>query len=748
MDGFVINNNSIAVLCSEEAQIDLKIEIYNITYDWGVASMGSPNFREYADPHYIGTLDKQFTSANFSIDSTSDMRYTGSFSIILDYDSDFIVHANDHLFWQNVWLKVIKTYDYPNGNKETENIQDKHIIGWFVPNSGSFNYNASSRELSLSCTDMLSFLTDSRGGHLTHWEESMSGLKYSFYDLFKTMTDSFLISENKIDEFITDNFYKAARCASGLVLEGEKNILTEEKQHDNFLTKCNTTIEDKVKNSDNVKENDINIEILKTNALWKDKYKIYRNEHRNEENEENGIKTEKETEPWRVKFYYLDENGEWSDKFYDDANSMLVSLISGYAHIIPIASVLVNLQNGYQLLPYDIEFNGDTTLYDVLKKVTNLYPRQAIYFDSDRRLNIIQYALSWGNTIAARRYDFLGLVLEEHWDINLEGIKNFTVVWGRNQTCIGYYGMTSLKGVCPRCGRYHEFYVNPGGMDGSGYRCIECGAKLQRLNMNDEVYSTQRIGTHKQVIYNDNLLTDEECFNEAKALTISNCHARKTLSVTLTDRCLPLYNLSNGKVWGSDTGVGRLIEYTSALTGETDLYTLVKWSNDFNSGTVTLELEPFYPCVNNINVLPIPKFEFNISDTGLLTMKITGYGDIFKVYCSKSSLLPMTQENIWYWATLDLNFIGETESSTFTYQFTESGTYSISCQAWSSTIFPSPLADYKVFTVEINEDIRVDINTGETTTEINGSSVGVGINYLVTNDGDYIVDSDGNKFIY
>lgn len=734
MEGFVINNNSTAVPRSEEPQIDLKIEVYNIMYDWGVASMGSPDFKEFAEPHYIGTLDNQFTSANFSIDSTSDMRYSGSFSVILDYDSDFIVHASDHLFWQNVWLKVIKTYDYPNGNKETKNTQDKHIIGWFVPNSGSYNYNASSRELSLSCTDLLSFLTDSRGGHLTNWEESLSGLKYMFYEMVKTGINT--------ETFIKDNVYKAARCASGLVLEGEKNISIEEKQYDNFLTKYNVN---------NVESS----EFEKTNAAWKEDYKNYKSEHKS--NSDDG-KTEKETEPWRIKFYYLDKNGEWSNNFYDDSNSMVVSLVSGYAQIIPIASVLVNLQNGHKLLPYDLEFNGDTTLYDVLKKITDLYPRQSVYFDANRRLNVVQYALSWGgnwrNSIAARRADFLGLTLEEQWSINLESIKNYTVVWGRNQTCMGYYGMTSLKGICPKCGQFHEFYISPTGEDGYLNTCVLCGTPLQRLNMNDEVFSTQRIGTHKQVVYNDNLLTDEECFNEAKALTIANCHAKKTLSVTLFDRYLPLYDSSyegsnkSIAIWGSDTGVGRLIEYTSELTGETDLYTLLKWSNDFNSGTVTLELEPFYPCINTIDVLPIPTFNFNIDSSGLLTMTIWGQGELFKVYCSKSSLLPDSEGDMWNWSTLDLNFIGETYSETFTYQFTESGTYSISCQAWSSTIFPSPLADYKVFTVEINEDIRVDINTGETTTEINGSSVGVGINYLVTNEDEYITDSNGNKFIY
>lgn len=739
MSGYVINNSNSA-LHSEEPEINLKVEVYSISYDWGIASMGSPNFQEFAEPYYKGTLDGQITSANFSVDSTSDIRYSCSFSIILDYGSEFIVHANDNLFWENVWLKAIKIYEYPNGNKETDKIKDEHIIGWFVPNSGSYSYNAETRELSLSCTDMMSFLTDTRGGHLTdHWE-SLSGLQYIFYDTYKNGT-SFDPQGDSTDKFLKENAQNAARYAGGIFLEGDKNLSLKDKQYDNFLT-------------------DSNSEKL---ILWNEKKEKYQSDNKedNKDDDKGNDKDKTKNKPWQTnflldendstwkEFYYDKDEGRWKDKFFTDANSMVVSLVSRYAHIIPIHSVSVNLQNGFELLPYDMEFNGDTTLYDVLKKVADLYPRQSIYFDADRRLNVVQYALSWdGSTIAAKKHDFSGLTLEEHWSVNLENIKNFTVVWGRNQTCIGYYGVTSTKGICPNCGRFHEFYHSPTGADGSSYSCMSCGTPLQRLNMSDETFSTQRIGTHKQVIYNDNLITDKECFDAAKALTIASCRAKKTLSVTFFDRYLPLYDPSNGEMWGSDTGVGRLVEYTSALTGETDLYTLIKWSNDFNSGTVTIELEPFYPCVETTNVLQIPEFTFEINNAGLMTLHISGEGELFKIYCSKSPALSATDKNIWYWTTLDLDFIGETETSVFTYQFTESGTYSISCQAWSSIIFPSALADYKVVNVTINEDVRIDISTGETSTIQNGNNIAIGINYLTTSDDEYITDSDGNKFVY
>lgn len=55
MAGFTVNNIK-NITHSEESQIDLKIEVYTIGYDWGIASMGSPNFREFSEPYYKGSL--------------------------------------------------------------------------------------------------------------------------------------------------------------------------------------------------------------------------------------------------------------------------------------------------------------------------------------------------------------------------------------------------------------------------------------------------------------------------------------------------------------------------------------------------------------------------------------------------------------------------------------------------------------------------------------------------------------------
>ena len=150
--------------------IDLEIEIYYIMYDWGNQGMSydKSNIIGFYEPYYLGNLEGKVTSANFSLDSTSDMRTTGSFSIILDSNNKFVTNSfftesGDSWLWQRVWFKVIKKYNYPNdidmypmfnwgdhiglwnNNGLYRSDPSQSIIGWFVPNSSSFTYNVETR---------------------------------------------------------------------------------------------------------------------------------------------------------------------------------------------------------------------------------------------------------------------------------------------------------------------------------------------------------------------------------------------------------------------------------------------------------------------------------------------------------------------------------------------------------------------------------------------------------------------------
>lgn len=701
--------------------IDLEIEVYLITYDWGNMGIKNGNIEEYTYPYYIGNLEGQITSANFSLDSTSDMRTSGSFSIILDENSKFIVNANDSIYWQHVWFRVIKKYNYPNdidmypmfnwgdhiglwnNNGVYSSDPSQSILGWFVPNSGSSTYNVETREFSISCTDMLSFYTDSRGGHLSNWNESISSPTYAFYD---TVKDTEFYYEN----FPADKL-NVATYSNGLLIEGQKNSQLVDLQYNNYLTKLladNTDIKDKEKVAE----------------IWKKAYEKYRKTYEKV--------LEKETN-------YRSSGGKPD---FTDTASLIKNIVADYGQLIPINKVWVDLQNNYEMIPYDMEFNGDTSLYDILKKIVDMYPRQTIYFDVNRVLHLEQMALAWGEIANKetkfRAREFYDIVIEESWNINLENIKNFTVVWGRDNTTYGFYYMTSLQAVCSNCGKLHEFgqlSVSP-----QSRRCVACGGKLNRLHITNEVYSVHQIGTHKQVIYDDNVTKEEEAFNEAKWKTIASCRAAKTLTVTMEDKYLSMYQYE-------DKGVGRRIEYKSHLTNETDVYTLLKWTNNFTEGTVTMELEPYYACIDEYikftgdrqkkytcQVLPEPTFDCTVDENGLMTMTIhngwlTAYS-LFKIYFRPTDKSVGEYD---YWnAAMGMDFLGETcevykeETETehqvkvFRHQFDKSGRYMITCQAWNPNIQSSGCALIKVIEVDLgtryvsgNNDIYVDENNKE-----------------------------------
>ena len=710
--------------------IDIEIEVYEIQYDWGLFQGA-----EMIKPNYLGTMSGQVTSANFTIDSTSDMRTTGSLSIILDEDSPFIVHSNDYIFWQHVWLKITKKYEYANdidmyptfnwgdrvglwnNNGLFQSDPSRMIIGWFVPNDGSYDYNAESREFSLSCTDLLSFLTDTRGGHLTPWEESYSWVDYQFEAMAYDFTQDPIVPVFD-EDFYNDKIW-CANYSSGLVLEGAKDLYLEDKAYPNYLANQLAVIEEAERKMQALIEaggsatpvNDYDI----TPSLWYENFRKYRMLHPMVEEDD-------------AVFAITPRDTKLADTY-----STLYKVVTDYCHIIPIDSIYIRLQNDDQTLPYDMEFNGDTTVYDVIKKVTDLYPRQNVFFDSNRRLNMVQQALAWqepvNNAVDFRAREYMDLVLEEHWNIDLSNIYNFVVVFGRDNTCSGYYYITAYKAVCPNCGHVYEYPSMPSNEERRF--CTRCNVKgegkhqLERLYVTDESFCVQSIGTHKKVVYDDNLLTDEECFNAAKFIALESCRAKKTLSVTLVDRYLSQYH------W-ADKGVGRRIEYKSKLTGETNVYNLLKWSNDFNSGTVTMELEPYYTCKDeyilfigdnpakySCIVLPMPEWTYTLDENGLLTMYIhngwlTKYS-MFKVYCEETTLNVGANEDFWFWH-ISMNFLDETcevyqeETETehqvkvFRHQFTKNGKYLITAQAWSPNIHPSSCPNMEVIEVNCFKD--------------------------------------------
>ena len=89
-----------------------------------------------------------------------------------------------------------------NNNGLYRSDPSQSIIGWFEPNSSSATFNADTKEFSISCTDLMAFYTDTRGGHLSNWWESLTSPKYSFYDSIDSNNILHLLSFNLVFNII------------------------------------------------------------------------------------------------------------------------------------------------------------------------------------------------------------------------------------------------------------------------------------------------------------------------------------------------------------------------------------------------------------------------------------------------------------------------------------------------------------------------------------------------------------------
>ncbi len=231
-------------------EIELEIEVYQIPLDWGITitkvedEVSGVQGSSRCPPEYLGTLKGICTDADFTIDSSTDMRNSCSLTMVVGNDNGILGQSISEFMnassysWKCKWLRIIKKYHYMNdvdmypvfnwgdrfglwnNNGIFRSDPSRHIIGWFVPNEGSVSYNADTKELSMSCIDIMSYLSDTRGGHLTYyWERPWVQL---------ALTD-------KGDGKYESDHIKSPEYSSGLLLEGSADLNVQDRQFNNYL---------------------------------------------------------------------------------------------------------------------------------------------------------------------------------------------------------------------------------------------------------------------------------------------------------------------------------------------------------------------------------------------------------------------------------------------------------------------------------------------------------------------------------
>lgn len=200
--------------------------------------------------------------------------------------------------------------------------------------------------------------------------------------------------------------------------------------------------------------------------------------------------------------------------------------------------------NGQKLweLPYDLDFDADVGRADELQQLMDMaFEGATFWVDEDRVLNMSSKPTTRGLVELYWR-EYGKLFLSESSSYSDDGYYNITEVYGKDNNCYAICDWSNLDGGTTHFAR-------------------------------------------KQVISDDTLQTNEECYARARWETYKARYGHQTWTVTIADRYIPKFNKPS-KI------VGKRVEYTT-VDGDTNLFFLNKLS--YSSNKWTMELSLFRP---------------------------------------------------------------------------------------------------------------------------------------------------------
>ena len=200
--------------------------------------------------------------------------------------------------------------------------------------------------------------------------------------------------------------------------------------------------------------------------------------------------------------------------------------------------------NGQKLweLPYDLDFDADIGRADELQQLMDMaFEGATFWVDEDRVLNMSSKPTNRGLVELYWR-EYGKLFLSESSSYNDDGYYNITEVYGKDNNCYAICDWSNLDGGTTHFAR-------------------------------------------KQIISDDTLQTNEECYARARWETYKARYGHQTWTVTIQDKYISKFNKPS-KI------VGKRVEYTT-VDGDTNLFFLNKLS--YSSNKWTMELSLFRP---------------------------------------------------------------------------------------------------------------------------------------------------------
>lgn len=163
MSDYIVTQQDVEILLQPSKTITYKLEILN------------------ADMKLLDTIEGNLISDNLSIDAESNARRSYSCELIVS-NSSFLIQENSYI-WYN---KLIRPY-IGIFHQRSQTIK-YYCLGTFLYTDMSYNFDASTNTLSLSCKDMMCLLDDTRNGNLDEYKRKMykdADVRQAIIDLLK-----------------------------------------------------------------------------------------------------------------------------------------------------------------------------------------------------------------------------------------------------------------------------------------------------------------------------------------------------------------------------------------------------------------------------------------------------------------------------------------------------------------------------------------------------------------------------------
>ena len=234
------------------------------------------------------------------------------------------------------------------------------------------------------------------------------------------------------------------------------------------------------------------------------------------------------------------------DLIYNMAMGAASQDITFMNYTAPIPLKWGQIGDGQKLwrLPYDLEFDNDIGRADELQQLMDMaFEGGTFWVDEDRVLNMSSKPTTRGGVELYWR-EYANLFLSESSSYSDDNYYNITEVYGKDNNCYAICDWSNLDGGITHFAR-------------------------------------------KQIISDDTLQSNEECYTRARWETYKARYGHQTWTVTIADRYISKFNKPS-KI------VGKRVEYTT-VDGDTNLFFLNKLSYSGNKWTMELSLfRPLY----------------------------------------------------------------------------------------------------------------------------------------------------------